>query len=281
MAQPSKRQRALKARNQLWKNGLIAAAAGGGLLALASAVGGKHPFVATAMSMPAWWALGFGVLLMLLQLAARLVGKRRPSRIEPPAPARPRKPPQPASAIKALIDQIERETLGPDDPSVPSTQSSALRGPEVGPGSGPVNPVIWRESTLTGLDKHRFEALCAALFAQSGFVTRPAETEQEESTNLWLEIPAIPEPVAIVQCHAGSGNPVDVAAIQTLQNEISAHGLRWGACITLAHFTTPALALAASFGIHVLQAHELQLLISRRTPEQQAELRRVLQADVP
>ncbi len=285
MAQPSKRQRGQKARNQLWKNGLIAAVAGGGLLVVASAVGGKHPFVATAVSMPAWWSLGFGALLLLLHVAAKLVGKRRPSRIEPPAPARAPKTPQPVSAIKALIDQIERETLGADAPSPLSPLPTTSRETEAGPASGPVNPVGWNESTLTDLDPHHFVALCTALFKQSGFVVRLARQAEEVGeggvTDIWLEAPTIPEPVAIVRCHAGSGSPVDVATIRKLQETILAQGLRWGACITLTQFTTPAMALAASFGIHVLDIHELQLLISRRPPAQQAELLEVLLERAP
>ena len=287
MAQPSRRQRGQKARNQLWKNGLIAAVAGGGLLVVASAVGGKHPFVATAVSMPAWWSLGFGVLLLLLHVAAKLVGKRRPSRIKHPASVPTSKTPQPVSAIKALIDQIERETLGADAPSPLSPLPTTSREPEAGPASGPVNPVGWNESTLTDLDPHHFVALCTALFKQSGFVVRLARQEEEVGvgeggvTDIWLEAPTIPEPVAIVRCHAGSGSPVDVATIQKLQETILAQGLRWGACITLTQFTTPAMALAASFGIHVLDTHELQLLISRRTPAQQAELLEVLLEHAP
>ncbi|QCB46318.1 restriction endonuclease [Hydrogenophaga sp. PAMC20947] len=270
MAQPSRRQRGRKAGKQLWKNGLIVTVTGAGLLMLAFAVSGRHPFVATAVSMPAWWALGFGALMMLLHLATRLAGKRRTSRIEEPAPAPGRKPTQPAAtAIKALIDQIERETLGTDTPPSPSPA----------PEHGLTQPVIWREEMLTGLDNNRFVALCETIFSQAGFATRLSEQDHGSGVDIWLEVPTIPDAVAVVQCLTEKDSPVDVASIRALQKRISTLGLRWGACITLADYTTPALTLAASFGIHVLEAQDLLLLISRRSLEQQALLLKVLQGE--
>jgi restriction system protein len=270
MAQPSKRQRGRKAGKPLWKNGLIAAVAGAGLLMLASAVAGKHPFVATAVSMPAWWALGLGALLMLMHLATRLAGKRRTSRVDVPGPACDPKPNQPAATtIKALIDQIERETLGTD-----TTPSSSE------PEHGLTKPLIWREEMLTGLDSHRFVALCEAIFSQAGFATRLAEQDNGDGVDIWLDVPTIPDSMAVVQCLPEKGSSVDVASIRALQKRIRSLGLRWGACITLADYTTPAMALASSVGIHVLEAQDLLLLISRRSTEQQALLLKVTQ-EVP
>ena len=267
MAQPSKRQRGPKARKPLWKNGLIAAGAGAGLLAFASAVAGKHPVVASAMSMPAWWTLGLGGLLILLHLAARLTGKRRPSRVHQPVPPKPRQSPQPASAIMALIDQLERETLGPDAAPPGSAPMESL--------PRPMQPGIWDEETLNALNPRAFVTLCEALFAQTGFATRRAEQAPVYGTAIWLEVPGITGPVAVAQCQPAKDRAVDAASIHDLQVMIKTHGLRWGASITQGSHSAPAMALATRCGIHTLGAQDLQLLISRRSAEQQASLLQV------
>lgn len=267
MAQPSKRLRGLKARKPLWKNGLLAAGAGAGLLVLAAAVAGKHPVVASAVSMPAWWTLGLGALLILLHLASRLAGKRRPSHIPQPAPTRPRQAPQPAGALMALIDQLERETLGTDATPPLEPGADLRRAPSV----------IWREEVLTALNPDAFVALCEALFAQAGYVTRRAEQTHGRGTTIWLDVPDMPGSVAAVLCQPVKDCQVESADIQALQANIATHGLRWGVSITPGNHSAPAMAVAARSGIHVLGAHDLQLLISRRSAEQQADLLQVAQ----
>ncbi len=264
MAQPSKRQRGAKTRKPLWKNGLITAGAGAGLLLFASAVAGKHPFIASAVSMPAWWTLGLGALLILLHLAARLAGKRRPSRFHPPHPPAARQPPPQASALMALIDRLERETLGP-----------AATEPPPGPPPRPVQPALWQEESLTALSPHAFVALCKALFEQVGFATRSDEQAPGRGTAIWLEAPDIAGPVAVVQCQPAKDHAVDAASMHALQVMITARGLRWGASITRGSHSAPAMALAARCGIHALGTLDLQHLISRRSTEQQTSLRQV------
>lgn len=97
-------------------------AVGAILLVIASGLSGGRPMMAalaTAMSMPAWWAVGIGLVLVVIHLMIRLTHK--PSRETPSASVTPRKQ---ASAIRALIDQAEMELLHPEAQNPMATTES-------------------------------------------------------------------------------------------------------------------------------------------------------------
>ena len=280
MAEPSKHQRSRKARQPLWKKGMIAVLVGCGLLGLGAAVGGKHPAVATAVSMPAWWALGLGAVLMALHMATRLPFKRRSPRgaaWQPPSPSTPSSPSSPPSpppsrkstdALKALIDEIEGEALGSDAswsyPQPRNTTGSQADG--------------WDETALARLDTQQLVALCETLFAQAGFTTRTELQGDGNAADIWLHLTDEAIAVALVHCHADHETPLDAADIRAMQHRISQHRLRWGVCISLTEASTPAMTPAGPYGIHLLNARDLRHLIDRRSPEQQAALRAAVTA---
>lgn len=280
MAEPSKHQRGRKARQPLWKKGMIAVLVGCGLLGLGAAVGGKHPAVATAVSMPAWWALGLGGFLMALHMATRLPFKRRSPRgaaWQPPSPSTPSSsspssspPPSREStdALKALIDELESETLG-SDASWPSQQPRNTTESQVD---------AWSETALARLDTRQLVALCETLFAQAGFNTRTEPQGHGSTADIWLHLPDQTDAVALVHCHAGPDTLLDAAGVRAVQHRISQHRLRWGVCISLTEASTPAMAHAEPYGIHLLNAQDLWQLIGRRPPEQQAALRAAVTA---
>lgn len=279
MAEPSKRERGRKARQPLWKKGLMATLAGFGLLGLGAVVGGKHPAVATAVSMPAWWALGLGAFWMALHLATRLPFKRRASRratpdhpsfssSPPPSPSPSLSPTRrDTDALKALIDQIEGETLGSDT-------AWTAQPPRHSAADSPAG--AWDASALARLDPRQLAALCEALFAQAGFTTRAEPHGDGSAVDIWLHLPDELDAVALVHCHADPEAPLDATDVRALQHRISHHQLRWGVGISLAEATTPAITQAGAYGIHLLDAHDLGQLIDRRPPAQQAALRAVV-----
>lgn len=109
MAKPSNLKRGRKPSKNLLGKGLSFLAVGAGLLVVATLLGHGRPVkaaLATALSMPAWWAVGIGLVLVVIHILVRLVN--RPS---PPSPAHSTGLRKSPSAIRALIDQAEMELL--------------------------------------------------------------------------------------------------------------------------------------------------------------------------
>jgi restriction system protein len=113
MAKPSNRKRGQRAPSVLLKRGLTAIVIGASLLVVSAALSGGHPMMAalsTAMGMPAWWAIGIGLVLICAHGVVGFANRRTAQRLGA-APARAGKPPPAPATIRALIDQAEMDIL--------------------------------------------------------------------------------------------------------------------------------------------------------------------------
>ena len=266
MAKPSRRKRSRRRGRGafLLKNGLTAVVLGAGLLAasaLLSGPGSARAALSTALSMPAWWAIGVGVVL----IAAHGLGARRHKGIEqqtltpPKASAR-----LDSKAIMALIDQAERafafSQIDPDD----DTPTAAARRKV--PGSP------WGPAVFAAIEWRRFEAVCEALFTQAGFETRSQSLGADGGVDLWLHSQHAKGPAAVVRCKHWQGKPVGVNEMQAFLGVITSHGLKRGTYATTSKYTPEAQTFAAANGINALNVRGLLALVVQRTPEQQTAL---------
>jgi restriction system protein len=266
MAKPSNRKRGRKAPNILLEKGLVAIAGGAGLLLLSSLLGGGPPMVAAvaqALGMPAWWAMGIGLVLVLAHLGARLTNKPA---IETPITRA--SPPRPPNAIRALIDQAERDFLRAEAEG-PLKPRPAIASPAPGPA-----PAMgkWGPDVFAAIEWRRFEAVCETLFAQAGFETRAQSHGADGGVDIWLHSKNAQGPAAVVQCKHWQGKSVGVQEMRSFFGVMASHGLKRGTYATTSTYTAEARSFASANGINALNGAGLLALIHQRTPAQQAAL---------
>lgn len=265
MAKPSNRKRGRKAPSVLLEKGLMAIAMGIGLLILSAFLGSKQPMmaaVATAVSMPAWWAIGIGAVMLALHGAKRLAEKAGP----PPPPVNmPRsktgKPPPPPAAIRALIDKAERDSLH-------LTKDT----PDPAPSFGHERFEAWGPDVFAAIEWRRFEAVCEALFAQAGFDTRSQSHGADGGVDIWLYSKNAQGPASVVQCKHWQSKPVGVNEMRAFLGVMASHQLKRGTYATTSTYTADAQAFATANGINALSGVGLLALIRQRTPAQQTAL---------
>jgi restriction system protein len=272
MAKPSPRKRGQLSRALLLKNGLSALVLGIGMLTASAVLGRSSPTkasVSTALSLPAWWAIGIGAALIFAHwLAFRRQGAlERQALADSPPKAFTRPDPE---TILALIDQAERafefSHLDPEEDLATERDAPATRARRQRPGSR------WGPAVFAAIEWRRFEAVCEALFAEAGFETRTQSHGVNGGVDIWLHQPKSPGPVAVVRCKHWQGEPVDTEELRHFLGLMASRGLKRGTYATTSDYTPEAEAFALANGIGALNAKELLSLIRQRTPEQQTSL---------
>lgn len=133
-------------------------------------------------------------------------------------------------------------------------------------------PTEWGPRVFELIEWHRFEAVCATLFAQAGFQIHRHVHSAEGSVDMWLHTSDTDQPVAAVQCKHWKRRPIPVARMRAFLGTMAAHEVTRGTFATSSTFSPEALALGRAHGINLLDGAGLIRLIQTRTPEQQAAL---------
>ncbi|AOW14399.1 hypothetical protein LPB72_03310 [Hydrogenophaga crassostreae] len=272
MAKPSQRKRGRKTRTLLLGKGLTAVLLGVGMLTASAVLGGSSPMkaaVSTALSMPAWWAIGIGLALIIAHGVAfrRQRGRERQALVD----AQPKHAARPdPDTIRALIDQAERafafSQIDPSPEDAADTEANANSAKRQAPGSR------WGPAVFAVIEWRRFEAVCEALFGQAGFETRSQSHGADGGVDIWLHSRHAQGPVAVVQCKHWQGKPVGVQEMREFVGLMASHGLKRGTYATTSTYTPEAQDFARDNGINALSGPGLLALIKQRTPEQQTNL---------
>jgi len=130
----------------------------------------------------------------------------------------------------------------------------------------------WSPRVFEDIEWRRFEALCASLFAQSGFETQAQSHGADGGVDIWLHSQHADGPAAVVQCKHWLGKPVGVKELRELFDVMASHKLQRGTFATTSSFTEDARRFAKDNGISALDGQGLLALISTRTPAQQESL---------
>ena len=193
---------------------------------------------------------------------SRLAKGEGPPRLPPPGKAA-----APAStpfAIDQLIDfPVADAPRRPDAPV-----NKAVASPPVQPG--------WTAQVFDHISPQQFDAVCEALFAQSGLRTRAQSHGAAGGVTLWLHSSNAQQgkdsPVAVALCKLWPGQPLSVRDIHPLLTLMTARGLKRATYATGSSFTENASEFAKNNGINALDRFGLLKLIATRTPEQQQAL---------
>ena len=196
--------------------------------------------VAAGLRTPGWIALGIGLVLLAIHF---VVKRREPSN----------------SALR----------FG-DDPTGGNIEP-VLSDKPFAPG-GSVPEAVWSPAVFRGIEWRRFEAVCEALFAQSGFETRAQSHGADGGVDIWLHSPNASGPVAVVQCKHWQAKPVGVKEMREFFGVMASHQLKRGIYTTTSTYTADALQFAKANGINAMDGPDLLALIAKRTPEQQQAL---------
>jgi restriction system protein len=133
----------------------------------------------------------------------------------------------------------------------------------------------WTTEVFDYLTPQQFDAVCEALFAQSGLETRAQPHGGAGGVTLWLHSRNAQQgkntPVAVALCKLKPGQPLWVRDIHPLLTLMAARGLNRAAYATGSSFAENAREFAKTNGINVLDRFGLLKLIATRTPAQQRE----------
>ncbi len=125
---------------------------------------------------------------------------------------------------------------------------------------------------FAAIEWRRFEAVCEALFAQSGMAARTQSHEPDGGVDIWPHSRHSPEP-RLVQCKHWRSKPVGVVQMREFLGVLAHHKLRHDTYYaTSSSFTAEGAAFAKANGISALDGAALLRLIDQRTSEQQAAL---------
>ena len=193
---------------------------------------------------------------------SKLARGEGPPRLPPPG-----KPAAPESTPFA-IDQLIDFPLA-DAPRRPAASvNKAVASPSVQPG--------WTTQVFDHMSPQQFDAVCEALFAQSGLRARAQSHGAAGGVTLWLHSSNAQQgndsPVAVALCKLWPGQPLSVRDIQPLLTLMSARGLKRATYATGSSFTESASEFAKNNSINALDRFGLLKLIATRTPEQQQTL---------
>lgn len=235
--------------------------------------GPTSPFrtVAIALRTPGWLFVGIG----LLMLGAYFIFKRRlnhnDNRVddvndEAPLAVAPQrmkraKPLQPSPATPTTANTFATSEV--------PTEASAAVSPGQEP---PTKASSWSPAVFAAIEWRRFEAVCEALFAQSGYRTRSQAHGADGGVDIWLHTGNSDEPVAVVQCKHWQGKPVGVRELREFFGVMASNKLTRGSYATTSTYTADAEQFARANGIAALDGAALLALIATRTPEQQQSL---------
>jgi restriction system protein len=130
----------------------------------------------------------------------------------------------------------------------------------------------WGPQVFEDIEWHRFETLCARLFAQAGFEAKTRSHGADGGVDIWLHARHADGPAAVVQCKHWLGKPVGVKEVREFLGAMASQRLPRGTYATTSTFTPEAARFAGDNGIELLDLDGLLALIAGRTPQQQAEL---------
>lgn len=195
---------------------------------------------------------------------------------------RPSRPAAAPAALKALIDDVERQEaqtgIGRSAPPISGKVLTAVTA-NTPPNTSMKEPhelhqraSSWGPAVFSDIEWRRFEAVCETLFAQAGFETQAHSHGADGGVDIWLHSKNAQGPVAVVQCKHWQGKPVGVTEMRALFGLMASHGLKRGTYATTSAYTSDAQAFAKANGINALDSLGLLALIEKRTPEQQAAL---------
>lgn len=215
----------------------------------------------------ALFLLGAGALLMWFR--TRTVVRRPPRGFE-------------LSTFKhsTLAEDIlgpDTHPVGPPDSAFADLQEPASAAPVTKPAAAAPNapklPTRWRAGVFRSIEWQRFEAVCAALFRQDGYITKLHSRGGANGVEIWLHSPLdLKQPVRIVLCkHLGS-QPVSVAEVQEFQQVLVNAKVPSGAFVTAGSFTDEAKQFARRNHISPVDSANLLTVILRRSEAQQQEL---------
>ena len=181
-----------------------------------------------------------------------------------PPPGKPAAPENTPFAIDQLIDfPVADAPRRPDAPT-----NKAVASPPVRLG--------WTSQVFDNMSPQQFDAVCEALFAQSGLRTRAQSHGAAGGVTLWLHSSNAQQgkdgPVAVALCKLWPGQPLSVRDINPLLTLMSARGLERATYATGSSFTENASEFAKNNSINPLDRFGLLKLIGTRTPEQQQML---------
>lgn len=253
-----KNARRKKNRQPFLDKGLSALGLGVGLLFMSLFVSGNPMLgpMGRMIQMPAWLAIGVGVLLLgihyVMKDKAGDHGARPMPKIEP-LPLRPKSAtPFSGREDTAIWTAGQPETARTSKASTPPTE--------------------WSPSVFNAIEWRRFEAVCEALLAQAGFEARSQSHGPDGGVDVWLYSKHTQGPALVVQCKHWLSKPVGVKEMREFFGVMASHQLKRGTYATTSTFTPDATAFAKQNGIHLLDGKGLLALIAKRTPEQQQAL---------
>jgi restriction system protein len=168
-------------------------------------------------------------------------------------------PVAPPNSTFADIDE------GAPVPAAPATPTPASAIPK--------RPTRWRAGVFRSIEWQRFEAVCAAMFRQDGYVTRLHSHGTAGGVEIWLHSPLdLKHPVRIVLCkHLGEAS-IDVAQVRDFQHVLLNAKVPSGAFVTAGSFSDEAKQYARRNHISPVDSANLLTVILRRTEAQQQEL---------
>jgi restriction system protein len=216
--------------------------------------------LSTGLRMPAFLALGFGLVMCAAALLLRRSKGARGA--------------TPVGRAKAVSPPVFDANRAPADFSGFRSGYEPSRVVEDVEPSGPprARQEAWSEHVFDDIEWRRFEAVCEALFAQAGFETQSQSHGADGGVDIWLFSRNAHGPAAVVQCKHWRGRPVGVKQVREFFGVMASKSLKRGTFATSSTFTDDALRFCKENGISALDAGRLLELIARRTPKQQFEL---------
>ncbi len=221
------------------------------------------------------WVMQRPVALFLLGVGALLMWLHTPRVV--------RRPPRgfELSSFKhsTMADDSGPDThpVGPPTSAFADGDESAVQGtayvaPNAGPGA-PKKPSRWRAGVLRAIEWQRFEAVCATLFRQDGYVAQISSDEATGGTLIWLYSPTdTKQPVRIVLCKHLSDGPIDTTTVDAFRQVLQRAGVVSGALVTAGRFSDEAKQYARRSHIAPVDSVNLLTVILRRSEAQQQEL---------
>ncbi|MBN8749670.1 Restriction endonuclease [Xylophilus ampelinus] len=129
----------------------------------------------------------------------------------------------------------------------------------------------WSAAVFDHIEWRRFEAVCEALFAQSGMRSESQSHGADGGVDIWLYSQHSDKPV-IVQCKHWKKRVVGVKELREFYGVLKSHDLTYGTFATGSTFSSDALAFAKSNRVNALDRERLLGLIAGRSPNQQQAL---------
>lgn len=159
----------------------------------------------------------------------------------------------PASDAKASLARPRQARPAPPEPERPAPERA------------------WSATVFDHIEWRRFEAVCEALFAQSGMRSESQSHGADSGVDIWLYSQHSDKPV-IVQCKHWKKRVVGVKELREFYGVLKSHDLTYGTFATSSTFSQDALAFAKGNRINAQDRAGLLKLIAGRSPAQQQAL---------